>query len=40
MLQSENKFRRIKGYKSMSVLVAVLEQYITQKDIDTKQKAA
>lgn len=40
LLQSESKFRRIRGYKSMSVLVAALEQYITQKDIDTKQKAA
>jgi transposase-like protein len=40
LLQSENKFRRIRGFKSMSVLVTSLEQYTTQKGVDTKQKAA
>jgi transposase-like protein len=40
LLHSENKFRRIRGFKSLSVLVAALEQYTTQKEIDTKQKAA
>jgi putative transposase len=40
LLQSESKFRRIKGFRSMSVLVAALEQYLTKKEIDTKQKAA
>jgi len=40
LLQAENKFRKIKGFRSMGVLVAALEQYITQKDIDSKQKAA
>ena len=40
LMQSENKFRRIRGFKSMSVLVTSLEQYTTQKGVDTKQKAA
>jgi phytoene dehydrogenase-like protein len=40
LLQSESKFRRIRGYKSMSVLIAALEQHIAQKDIDSKQIAA
>jgi hypothetical protein len=35
-----HQFRRIKGFRSMSVLVAALEQYLTKKEIDTKQKAA
>ena len=40
LLQSESKFRRIRGYKSMSVLIAALEQHSAQKDIDSKQIAA
>jgi hypothetical protein len=35
LLQAENKFRRIKGFRSMGVLVTVLEQYTTQKGVDT-----
>jgi putative transposase len=40
LLQSEIKFRRIRGFRSMSVLVTALEQHLAQRDIDTKQKAA
>jgi len=40
LLQAEKKFRRVRGFKSMSVLVTALEQYTKQKGIDTMQKVA
>ncbi|MDP2883628.1 MAG: transposase, partial [Ignavibacteria bacterium] len=40
LMQAEKKFRRVKGFRSMSVLVTALEQYTTQKGVDTMQKAA
>jgi transposase-like protein len=40
LLQAEKNFRRVKGFRSMSVLVTALEQYTTQKGVDSMQKAA
>ena len=40
LLQSEKKFRKVRGHKSMSVLVSALEQYTKQKGVDNMQKVA
>lgn len=40
LLQSEKKFRKVRGHKSMSVLVASLEQFVEKYFIDKKQKVA
>ena len=38
LLQAEKKFRRVRGYKSMGVLVPALELYLIENGIDTMQK--
>lgn len=40
LLQSERKFRKVRGHKSMSVLVTALEQLVAQKGLDKIQKVA
>jgi putative transposase len=40
LLQAEKKFRKITGYKSMSVLVAALDEEYRRRTLDTKQLAA
>jgi len=40
LLQAEKKFRRVRGYKSMGVLVPALELYTIEKGIDTMQEVA
>jgi len=40
LLQAEKKFRKVRGHKSMSVLVSALETHATMKSIDRKQKVA
>ncbi len=38
--EAENKFRRLKGYKAMSTLIAALEKHQPGLPVDTKKKAA
>ena len=40
LLQAEKKFRKVRGYKSMSVLLPALEMYMLDKGIDTMQRVA
>ena len=40
LLEAENKFRKITGYKSMSVLVAALDKEYRRRTLDTEQLAA
>ena len=40
LLEAEKKFRKITGYKSMSVLVAALDEEYRRRTLDTKQLAA
>jgi len=40
LLQADDKFRKVKEFRSMRALVAALEQYTTQEGVDTMQEAA
>jgi len=40
LLQAEKKFRKVRGYKSMSVLKSALELYLIEKGIDKINKVA